>query len=107
MSSSGSNGSNVDYDEELALRIALELSKVDTGSSSRSRANPQLPHRWSMDAGAGPSRPPGRSRTSGARMRELDPPGPHATPAKPCSPHLPRMVSFLGWPLFHTDIVGS
>ena len=46
MSSSGSDsGSELDYEEEMALRIALERSKVETGGSSGSGASPQLPRR--------------------------------------------------------------
>ena len=39
MSSSGSHsGSDLNYEEEMALCIALEQSKVDTGGSSRTGA---------------------------------------------------------------------
>ncbi|KAE8767239.1 HORMA domain-containing protein 1 [Hordeum vulgare] len=41
-SRSGSDVYDVDYDEELALRIAVEQSKVDNGGSSRSGASSQL-----------------------------------------------------------------
>ena len=54
MSSTGKRSdSDLDDDEELALRIALERSKVDMGAVSD--LPPRRPHRCSMDAGAGPS----------------------------------------------------
>ena len=84
MSSSGSvSGSNLDYLEKMALRIALERFKVGTGGSSGSRASPHL-QRWrSADAGAGPSRP----ARSDARTTQSAPPprrlhSPSATPSR-------------------------
>jgi hypothetical protein len=57
MSSAGSRSdSDHDVDEELALRIALERSKVDTRGSSVYAPSP-LPRRCRFDAGAGPSVP--------------------------------------------------
>src|SRR4051812_12149346 len=58
MSSTGSysDGSSRD-EEELALRIALELSLVDTGGSSGSGATPPIARHRSADASAGPSHP--------------------------------------------------
>ena len=57
MSSFGSDSSSeLDYKEEMALRIALERSKVETAGSSGSGASPHFPGRRSADIGAGPSR---------------------------------------------------
>ena len=83
MSSSGSDsGSELDYEEEMALRIALERSKVETGGSSGSRASPQLPRWRSSDAGAGPSRPMLRD----ARTAKSAPAAPHRLLPPPAAP---------------------
>ena len=53
MSSAGSHSSfDLDFDEELALRIALKRSKVDIGGSFGSAASLQLPRQRNTDAGA-------------------------------------------------------
>nr|XP_020155305.1 transcription factor bHLH127-like [Aegilops tauschii subsp. strangulata] len=94
MSSSGSRSvDEVDPDYELALRIVLERSKVDTGGSSRSAASPQpppLPHRRISDADAGPSRPMGSSDRwpvqSAPPARRPIAPSTAASPRRPLAP---------------------
>ncbi|KAE8814679.1 40S ribosomal protein S5-1 [Hordeum vulgare] len=54
-SRSSFDSTDVDYDEELALRIILERSKVETDGNSGSGPQPHLLRRWSYDAGVGRS----------------------------------------------------
>ena len=82
MSSSGSDsGSELDYEEEMALRIALERSKVETCGSSGSGASPQLPLWRSADAGAGPSRPARSSARTAQSAPSSSPDGRSSTRA--------------------------
>ena len=89
MSSSGSDfGSGLDYEEEMALRIALERSKVKTGGSSKSGVCHS-------------------SRVGAEKTPELDPPGPRAAMPEQRSPHQPRAISFPHRPLLHAGGVGA
>ncbi|KAE8771148.1 Phosphorylated carbohydrates phosphatase [Hordeum vulgare] len=79
MSSSGS-------DEDVAIHIALERSKVETDGSSESGAQPQLPRRWNYDSGARPSLPArsfARTLQSAPTPCDVLPP-PTAPPCRQC-----------------------
>jgi hypothetical protein len=89
MSSTGSHSNGCSgEEEELALRIALERSRVNTGGSSGSAPTPPVTRHASADAGAGPSRP---ARGS-ARPARSAPPARRPPPPSAAAPHGQRWV---------------
>lgn len=76
------SGSDIEYGEELALRIALERSKVHTSKNSGSGASPQLMRR--RGGGRQGSRLPVRV-SSGKTMQSV-PASRHLLPPQPAPP---------------------